>query len=217
MEEDSHEDGHEEPKTLREAEASPRLSRVAPQKPCSIAGGRLGSRKVRPDPPLSVALVFRMCWSWEVKSKKISCMLSASCEHVGLTCAPRLCENWQRPRNRLPRASEEASPPEGARGAAVPGPCLRSGAGSQGLAVEIWGWRCGVLELREPESICPPWSLFSYMVGLMQELGQLPGPALGEGFPPLPYGGVLCWVTSWYWVSDWDVGPGEGDQAGDSR
>ncbi|KAM7248902.1 hypothetical protein CapIbe_000941 [Capra ibex] len=45
MEEDSHEDGHEEPKTLREAEASPRLSRVAPQKPCSIAGGRLGSRK----------------------------------------------------------------------------------------------------------------------------------------------------------------------------
>lgn len=44
------------------------------------------------------------------------------------------------------------------------------------LAHSAWRWgegECGVLELREPESICPPWSLFSYMVGLMEELGQL--------------------------------------------
>lgn len=39
MDEDSHKDDHEEPKTLREVEASPMLSWIVLQKTCSITGG----------------------------------------------------------------------------------------------------------------------------------------------------------------------------------
>ena len=89
--------------------------------------------------------------------------------------------------------------------------CLRPGAGSQCLAVEIWGWRWEVLELREPESIWPflvslfvhgwadgragPASWESWTEGVWHTHCRL----LGKNFPPLPYGGVLCWERSWCW------------------
>ena len=145
-------DGCEEPKTLQEVAASPTLSWVSPQKPCSLTGGWLGSRKVRPDPPFPVALVFHVYLLWKGKNEKISCMLSASREHFSLTCTARLCE---RPRNRLPCASEETIAPRGRPCCCWSRACLRPGAGSQCLAVETWGWRWEVLELRELESTWP--------------------------------------------------------------